>query len=94
MPRQRKEKGPNELRIVRESRKLSQKEAAQLVGVSRPMWSSWECKARQMSVSQLNHIQKCLDLTDTETDRVRKWWDTEPSDPAPPPKEPKKKAED
>lgn len=51
------------------------------------MWSSWECKARQMSVSQLNHIQKCLDLTDTETDRVRKWWDTEPSDPAPPPKE-------
>ena len=82
MPRKRKEDGPNELRILRESRKLSQMRAADWVGVSRPMWSSWECRARQMTVTQLNEIQVRLELSDEEVERVRKWWMKAPSEPA------------
>lgn len=82
MPRKRIEDGPNELRILRESRKLSQMKAADLVGVSRPMWSSWECRARQMTVTQLNEIQVKLQLTDEEVERIRKWWMKAPSEPA------------
>lgn len=76
MPRKRIENGPNELRIVRESRGLSQMNAAELVGVSRPMWSSWECRARQMTIAQLNRIQARLTppLTDLEVEKIRKWW--------------------
>lgn len=76
MPRKRIEDGPNELRIVRESRGLSQMNAAELVGVSRPMWSSWECRARQMTIAQLNTIQEKLTppLTDIEVEKIRKWW--------------------
>lgn len=81
MPRKRKEDGPNELRILRESRKLSQMKAADLVGVSRPMWSSWECRARQMTVTQLNEIQVRLELSDEEVERIRKWWMKAPSEP-------------
>lgn len=84
MPRKRIEDGPNELRIVRESRKLSQMTAAELVGVSRPMWSSWECRARQLTVEQLNMIQVKLRLTDPEVERIRKWWAGEELPPADP----------
>jgi|GEM_PF-4421493 len=84
MPRKRIEDGPNELRIVRESRKLSQMSAALLVGVSRPMWSSWECRARQLTVEQLNIIQTKLLLTDPEVERIRKWWAGEELPPADP----------
>lgn len=76
MPRKRIEDGPNELRIIRTKRNLSQMKAAESVGVSRPMWSSWECRARQMTIVQLNTIQEKLSLSDEEVDRIRKWWTT------------------
>ncbi len=54
--------------------------AAELVGVSRPMWSSWECRARQMTIAQLNRIQERLTppLTDSEVEKIRKWWTRPP----------------
>lgn len=83
MPRKRIEDEPNELRLLREKRKLSQQKAADLVGVSRPMWSSWECRARQMTLTQLNRIQEQLSLSDLEVERVRKWWTHVPEEPVP-----------
>lgn len=74
MPRRRKNDQDNALRAIRETHKLSQADASQRVGVSRTMWSSWECRTRQLTLTQLGRIQETLKLSEDEVDSIRKWW--------------------
>lgn len=68
---------PNELRIIRETRGMSQADAASLCRVSRPMWSSWECKTRQITLGQMNMIRNKLSLTREEVLMILDWWGCE-----------------
>lgn len=53
---------------------LTQTAAAKLAGVSRSLWSFWECRKRPMSLAQLNRIAIALDLDDKVINGIRTWW--------------------
>lgn len=65
---------PMSLKELRRSRGLSQREAAERIGVSRTLWSALEMKNRPLQVTLLNCIQDRFDLSDEDTDRIRRWW--------------------
>lgn len=62
----------NALKAARGS--LTQTAASRLTGVSRSLWSFWECKKRPMSLAQLNRVAVALDLDDREAEAIREWW--------------------
>lgn len=63
----------NPLRELRAARSLSQQAAADAVGVSRPLWSSWECGIRELRVPHIAAIQRRWDLSDREILRIFRW---------------------
>lgn len=69
-----RDKEDNVLRRIRKIRQLSQLEASALVCISRPMWSSWECGTRSMSIENLYRLWKGLGLDDQELIDLISWW--------------------
>ena len=67
-------RGKNELKKLRSSYKLSQKEASEKYGCSRALWSAWENQERTMSCTQLNQLQKKFELPDERIAEIRQWW--------------------
>ena len=65
---------PMSLKELRLSRRMSQREAAERIEVSRTLWSALEMKNRPLQVTLLNRIQDRFDLSDEDTDRIRRWW--------------------
>lgn len=70
---QRIDDSDNLLQTLRVERGLTQREAAELVGVSRAMWSAWELGERSMRVRQLTAIQEGFRLSDRKVAQIRRW---------------------
>lgn len=64
---------PSVLRDVRKTRKLSQQQAADLIGVSRTLWAAWETQRRVISMGHLNQILKVFELDHAEIELLCNW---------------------
>jgi transcriptional regulator with XRE-family HTH domain len=71
------QKDENALRRAREARNLSQARAAEMSGVSRTMFSSWELGTREMTLRQLKRLKSGLGLSKREVDEIICWWPAE-----------------